>query len=162
MSDPASDLDPHFDISQIYETYVNSIMIAEQRRSQISTIYASIVAAAVASLGFSSDVSLTFPAISALFLATLWNAQIAYFQSLAKIKWLVVKDLEDRLPVKPFRREHEFIKKERDSKNHTKRRFSEMETLLPRALQVLSAGYLLFQVLDFASDGKWRFWEALM
>ena len=162
MSETGAELDANDDISQIYDTYINSIMIAEQRRSQISAIYASLFAAAVASLGFAPDVSLIFPAFSALFLSTLWHVQVSYFQSLSKIKWQVVKELETQLPTQPFSREHEIIKAERASKKHTRKRFSEMEILLPRTLQAISTGYLMFKFLDFVSGTKWRFWEALL
>jgi len=150
------------DISQIYATYIGSIMIAEQRRSQVSTIFASLFAAALASLGLSWDVNLIFPAVSVLFLATLWRAQVRYFQSLSKIKWQVVKEIEDRLIANPFSREHELIKEARTQKNHTSRRVSDMESILPRALQILAGIYLLARLLDYVSDGKWRFWETLI
>lgn len=132
------------DITTIYATYINSIMIAEQRRSQVSAIYASILVAGIAGIGFKPDVNLLFPAIAIFILCSLWVVQVRYFQSLAAMKWQTALKLEERLVATPFSDEYRLIKAARKEKRHSRQRFAEMERTLPYLLQVLSALYIVY------------------
>lgn len=147
------------DISVIYTTYISSIMTTEQRRSQVSAVYASLLAAALAALGFATDINLVFPALSILIISTLWYDKVKFLQSLARIKWQTALALEQRMVARPFTDEYAAIKKARGAGDHSRKRFSEMEAMLPRALQLLSAGYLLFRLAEWVLAAEWKLWE---
>lgn len=147
------------DVTVIYETYIASIMMTEQRRSQVSAIYTSILAAAIASIGFFKQINLVYPALSILFLATLWVNKVKFLQSLAGIKWKTALELEKRLIAQPFTEEYAAIKRSRLEESLSTRRLSDFEVLLPRGVQIGAAIYLVFQFVLWASAAEWQFWK---
>ena len=135
------------DISAIHATYINSLLVAEQRRSQVSTIYTSLLTAGIGGIGFKPDVDLLFPAIASLILCTLWVAKVRYFQALATVKWQTALRLEQRLIASPFSDEYQLIKQARKEKRYSRRRFADMERILPYLIGVLSALYIGHRLL---------------
>lgn len=150
------------DISSIYDTYIQSILHTEQRRSQLSAIYASIVGLALTSLGFKEEVNLVFPALAVLLISSLWLSKVKYLQSLARFKWETAAYLEEYLVVRPFTDEYHRITRARKSNEHSRRRLSDFEVMLPRGLQICAALYLLYWTMDRLLPVEWRFWEAIV
>lgn len=149
------------DETLIYQTYIASIMTAEQRRSQISTVYASVLAAGVAGLGVVRDVNMVYPAIAILLVSSIWISQVKYFRSLASIKWKTALQLEEKLPSDPFTQEYQRIKLARAGRNHTRKKYADLELGLPRVLQLFSLVYLALEAGNVLLVGEWRFWEGV-
>lgn len=158
MTKPPSQQDPESrqDLIAQFQVYMDTITAAEHRRQQMSNIFISLSAAAIASIGLVPQINMVFPALAAFALASIWLAKLRYFQDLAKAKWDTALEIEAKLPMQPFHDEYGRLKEIRRAQNRVFSRLTELERLLPRFIQIASAVYLGYWLLHPYLPAEWQ------
>ncbi|MEI6801262.1 MAG: hypothetical protein WCO04_18905 [Pseudomonadota bacterium] len=135
----------------LYQTYITSILMLEDRRSHASGIYASVIAACIAAGGL-ADLNLLYLAAASFFTAAIWLLSLNYFAALARVKWRTAEELEKRFALRPFTIEYEKMKAQR--RDPKKRNFGMIsrERMMPVTILVLSGGYLCLTAAQFICD----------
>lgn len=140
------------EILELYKTYVVTITANEQRRQQLSAFYLSLVAAGVAALGAIKNLDPLYIVGPAFVISLIWYMSIKYFRALAKAKFKVVAEMENRFPVQPFALEWKFYKddnKTEDAKERTVRPgLSHLDMAVPFVLLLASGGYLAIRFIS--------------
>ncbi len=132
----------------LYQTYITSILMLEDRRSHSSGIYASVIAACIAAGGL-AELNLLYLAAASFFTAAIWLLSLNYFAALARVKWKTAQELEKRFALRPFTLEYEKMKAQR--RDPTKRNFGMIsrERMMPVTILVLSGAYLCLTAAQF-------------
>ena len=95
---------------EIYRIWVDTITAAERRRHFVSASYAFLALAPVPVAGALPDVEVIYIAAPVYFVSGLWLATVYSFRCLAIAKFKVIEELEETLPVAPFREEWRVLK----------------------------------------------------
>lgn len=137
---------------QIYQAYIETISANELRRQQTTTTFLTLIAGALAALGFLSTVDSAYPVVVTLVLAILWRQKIQFFQDLASAKWTICHKLETNLPESPFTDEFAILESTRRARWMSSRKLSDIEKTLPVLLILASIAYLLFRLGSLIID----------
>lgn len=90
---------------EIYRIWVDTITAAERRRHFVSASYAFLALAPIPVAGALPDVEVIYIAAPVYFVSGLWLATVYSFRCLAMAKFKVIEEMEETLPVAPFREE---------------------------------------------------------
>lgn len=149
-------MDPN-QLAGIYHTYVETITASEYRRQQTTAVFLALIGAALAGIGALKALPTFIPILAALVLAVLWRQKIHYFQRLAKAKWAIVFELEDLLPVQPFKNEYAKLKETDASAPTPSRRLTDIEKMVPTIVIIFCLCFLIYEIVTFSCD--WFSWN---
>lgn len=95
---------------EIYRIWVETITAAERRRQFVSAAYAALALAPITVAGVLPDVEILYIATPLYFLSLLWWGNVHSFRRLAVAKFRVLDEMEENLPLAPFRAEWRLLK----------------------------------------------------
>lgn len=127
----------------VYQIYITSILMLEERRSHSSSIFASVIAACVGAGGI-ADLQLVPLAIATFLLAVVWWLSLSYYAALARVKWKTALEIETRFALRPFTLEYDTLKSERQKRARRSFGLIARERMMPLSVLLLSGGYLAY------------------
>lgn len=109
MADPATD-----QLISLHATLVDTACASETKRQSVSVTSAGLISAGVAIFAADKDFSFIYLSIPLLIISSIWFVTVRFYQQLAKSKWDVIHEIEEKLPFKPFKREWELYESNKD------------------------------------------------
>lgn len=143
----------HSHLIEQYKLYVEMVDRLSARRILVNNSFITLTgagaiayAAAPASLGGGSAVFFQIGiALACILLAILWRETIVYYRHLSDAKFLVIHEMEELLPARPYTVEHDyFIKKRKAKLTPFTRGLSDMEVYIPIIAASASSLALLY------------------
>lgn len=141
-----------------YKLYVEMMDRISSRRHSTNTYFLSINTALIAFLGAASAVGLdvlsigwtAFVAVSGLILCYCWYRLVKSYKGLNEGKFIVIQELEQRLPATPFTDEWKRIGEGKDPKLYLP--FTRIESYVPCIFGALFIGLLVWSALEQLCD----------
>lgn len=138
---------------QQYKAYLRNIDSLENRRWMVNNFFSSINIGLIASLGilirFGGTVEshdqtwATAGCVVGMLISLLWLQTIISYRSLASVKWGIVLEMEDRLPLKIHKVEWGILK----NKKH--RKFTHIESIIPGIFILLYVALVISILAQF-------------
>lgn len=122
----------------MHSTLVETACASETKRQGVSVTSAGLISAGAAWVASDRDFVLPYLIIPVMIISSIWFVTVRYYQQLAKAKWDVIHEIEERLCFQPFKREWQLYK-------NRKKPFtfgpSTLEQVVPALLFVSSLAY---------------------
>jgi hypothetical protein len=132
----------------LFQTYVDTITALESRRAQMSGVYASILGAIIAATGL-DKFDTTALSVAALFMSAVWLINLAFFRTMAEVKWKTALRIEALLPITPFSDEYVLLKQRRALRSRLHLGFIARERILPLVVLLMCLGLLGLDALRY-------------
>ena len=94
----------------MHATLVETACASETKRQSVSVTSAALISAGAAWIASDEDFVLIYLVLPFMVVASIWFVTVRYYQQLAKAKWDVIHEIEDKLAYQPFKREWELYK----------------------------------------------------
>jgi len=159
VEDGPSDYDRdkyHSHLIEQYKLYVEMVDRLSARRVLVNNSFitltgAGAIAFAAAPGSFGGGPAVFFQTaitLACILLAVLWRETIVYYRHLSDAKFLVIHEMEELLPARPYTVEHDyFIGKRKAKLTPFTRGLSDMEVYIPVTAAVASALALIYTLL---------------
>lgn len=142
----------HAHLLDQYKLYVEMADRISQRRAAANTYFLSINSAILAFVGYLTTKDtpeyLWLIAISGCMLTLFWHSTIISYRNLNTAKWLVVQDIEKRLPISPYSAEWDAVQRGKNPKLY--RPISHIESWVPGVFFLLHV-IVFFKTFPWAS-----------
>jgi hypothetical protein len=89
----------------MHATLVDTACASETKRQSVSVTSAALISVAAAWVASDKDFERIDLVLPLLILCSIWFVTVRYYQQLAKAKWEVIHEIEDKLAFQPFKRE---------------------------------------------------------
>jgi hypothetical protein len=145
----------HSHLIEQYKLYVEMVDRISARRLLVNNSFitltgAAAIAYAAAPTSFAGGSAVFFQAgitLACILMSILWRETIVYYRHLSDAKFLVIHEMEELLPARPYTVEHDYFIKRRLAKlTPFTRGLSDMEVYIP-ILAALAAGMALIYTL---------------
>ncbi len=149
----------HSHLIEQYKLYVEMVDRLSARRVLINNSFitltgAAAIAYAAAPTSFPGGPAVFFQAgitLACILLAILWRETIVYYRHLSDAKFLVIHEMEELLPARPYTVEHDYFIKQRKAKlTPFTKGLSDMETFIP-VIAAIAAGLALLYTLAISA-----------
>lgn len=131
-----------------YKLYVEMADRVSNRRSTLNNFYLTLNTATLALLSnaFINTSRTSAIAISAIsfFISILWNQKIDSYRNLNKVKFKIVNEIEEKLPIMPYKYEWDLLKLEQNKKSYSQ--ITDLEKSLPYIFAFTYLGIFLFLI----------------
>jgi len=127
---------------EIYGVYVEALVASEGKRQSMNSVYSSLLIAGGALLGAIDKLDPLYIFVPLLLISVVWCLNLNQFRDLAKVKFKVLFELEEKLEFAPFTKEWELFRKSNF------RRFSNIELALPVTATIVSLLYIGYRILQ--------------
>lgn len=129
-----------------YKLYVEMADRVSNRRSSLNNFYLTLNTAALAVLANTpiSASKMLMLTISALgfFISILWSQKISSYRNLNKVKFGIINEIENNLPIMPYKHEWDILKLEQAAKLHYQ--ITDLEKNLPYIFTFTYLGVFLY------------------
>ena len=129
-----------------WQTCVEMANSVSQRRDTMNNIFVTVNLAIIAAVSLTFEFKSIFILAAGIVLCILWILFIGNYKLLNAAKFKVIQQIEDKLPVSPFKDEWEELKKNKRYKDGTR-----LETILPIMFMIL---YAIAIIVIIVSKGK--------
>jgi len=146
----------HAHLMEQYKLYVEMVDRLSARRVLVNNSFitltgAAAIAYAAAPTSFAGGPGVFFQigiTVASILLAILWRETIVYYRHLSDAKFLVIHEMEELLPARPYTVEHDYFIKQRKAKlSPFTRGLSDMESYIP-VIAAIAAGLALIYTLS--------------
>jgi hypothetical protein len=146
----------HSHLIEQYKLYVEMVDRLSGRRVLVNNSFitltgAGAIAYAAAPTSFGGGSAVFFQSaitLACILLAVLWRETIVYYRHLSDAKFLVIHEMEELLPARPYTVEHEyFIGKRKAKLTPFTRGLSDMEVYIPVMAAIASGLALIYTLL---------------
>jgi hypothetical protein len=131
-----------------YKLYVEMADRVSNRRSSLNNFYLTLNTAALAVLANtlinSSKTLILTISILGFFISILWSQKISSYKNLNKVKFGIINEIEDKLPIKPYKYEWNILKLELATKSHNQ--ITDLEQNLPHIFAFTYLGIFLYLI----------------
>lgn len=94
----------------LHATVVETACASEAKRQSVSVTSAGLISAGAAVAATDKDFTFVYMIIPVMIVSAIWFVTVRYYQQLAKSKWAVIHEIEERLPYAPFTKEWQLHK----------------------------------------------------
>lgn len=129
----------------MHATLVETACASETKRQSVSVTSAGLISAGAAWVASDQNFVLVFLVLPVMIVSSIWFVTVRYYQQLAKAKWDVIHEIEDRLAFQPFKREWQLYKQRKKPFTFGP---STLEQIVPAAIFVGSSAYGLNWLLN--------------
>lgn len=128
----------------MHATLVDTACASETKRQSVSVTSAGLISAGAAWLASDKDFVLIYLVVPVMIVSSIWFVTVRYYQQLAKAKWDVIHEIEDKLCFQPFKREWELYKTRKSPFTFGP---STLEQVVPALIFIASAAYGLMWLI---------------
>ena len=93
----------------LYRIMVETVTANEQRRQLISSVFLTLLAAGFGASGTIENFNFAFASAPALVISFVWFSQVRHLKRLAKAKFYVIGQLEEKMSFRPFEEEWNYL-----------------------------------------------------
>lgn len=138
------------EILELYRVFVDTIIANEQRRQQINSVFITFFAAGFGITGAINGFNWIYATVPATVVSIIWWAQVRFLKNLAKAKFHVINQLEERLSYHPFKEEWRCFKKHRTDGKRTWFQFelSQIEMFVPLIILASCVIHIVITILS--------------
>jgi len=123
-----------------WKTYAEVANNNSEKRTTTNTIFISINTAIVAAIGITTDYRILY-AIAGIFICILWRLEIKSYKELSSVKYHIVNEMENLLPLAPYKYEWEKLS---EQKKYCK--LTSIEKFIPLVYSLLFAFIIISNI----------------